>query len=179
MRDVGFTLLNQFSRSPLPTGATRFSRPEHKERNGMKPETNDPEAAAEVLAVLQAESEAFWRKDFDAFSQCWAAEAYVRRAGWWQRGGITWRRGWTTIADIARQQFGANPEVNASAQAVRRENVTVRVGADMAWVTFDQYAPDAGEADMDMPGLSHETRILEKRGGRWVIVYVGYLLVGA
>jgi hypothetical protein len=141
-------------------------------------ETNDPAGAAEVMAVLEAETRAFWEKDWDAFAACWAPEAWVRRAGWWQRGGITWRRGWDEIAAISRRQFHDNPDPNASAQAVRRENLLVRVGADMAWVTFDQYAPDAGEAEMDMPGLSHETRILEKRDGRWVIVYVGYLLVG-
>jgi hypothetical protein len=31
---------------------------------------------------------------------------------------------------------------------------------------------------MDMPGLSHETRILEKHNGLWKLVYVGWLLVG-
>jgi limonene-1,2-epoxide hydrolase len=141
-------------------------------------ETNDPVRAAEVLAVLEAETRAFWEKDYDAFARCWAPEAYVRRGGWWQRGGVGWRRGWDEIAAITREQFAENPDVNVSAKAVRRENVVVRVGADMAWVTFDQHAPDAGEADMDMPGLSHETRILEWRDGCWVIVYVGYLLVG-
>jgi hypothetical protein len=29
-----------------------------------------------------------------------------------------------------------------------------------------------------MPGLSHETRILEKHGEEWKIVYAGWLLVG-
>lgn len=141
-------------------------------------ETNDPAAAAEVMAVLDAETKAFWDKDFDAFARCWGSEAYVRRGGWWQRGGIAWLRGWDTLADLAQRQFAENPAPNPSAQAVRRENLSVRVGADMAWVTFDQYAPDAGEAEMDMPGLSHETRILERRDGGWVIVYMSYLLVG-
>ena len=31
---------------------------------------------------------------------------------------------------------------------------------------------------MDMPGLSHETRILEKHDGQRKIVYVGWLLAG-
>jgi SnoaL-like domain len=141
-------------------------------------DTNDPVQAIEVMAVLEAETRAFWEKDFDAFSRCWAPEAFVRRGGWWERGGVGWRRGWDEIAAQTRQQFADNPGLNASAGTVRRENLVVRVGSDMAWITFDQYAPDAGEAEMDMPGLSHETRILEKRDGRWVIVYVGYLLVG-
>jgi hypothetical protein len=141
-------------------------------------DTNDPEAASEILAVLEAEARAFWEKDLEAFARCWAPEAYVRRGGWWQRGGVAWQRGWDEIAERMRHHFAANPDVNATAEKVRRENLVVRVGADMAWVTFDQHGIDTGEAEMDIPGLSHETRILERRGGRWVIVHVGYVLVG-
>lgn len=140
--------------------------------------TNDPQGAAEVMAVLERETQAFWQKDFAAFADCWVDADYVRRAGWWARGGITWRRGWDEMAARTRAQFAENPEENASAAEVRRENLVVRVGADMAWVTFDQYAPDAGEPDMDMPGLSHETRILEKHEGKWKLAYMSYLLRG-
>ena len=98
------------------------------------------------------------------------------RAGWWKRGGVTWRQGWEDISERIKQQFAANPASNPSAEKVRRENINIRVGTDMAWVTFDQYAPDAQEPDMDMPGLSHETRILEKHDGCWKLVYLGYLL---
>jgi SnoaL-like domain len=141
-------------------------------------ETNDPEAAAEILAVLEAEARAFWEKDFDAFARCWANEPYALRSGWWARGGVACQQGWDAIAAVMQAHFAANPDPNASAQEVRRKNLVVRVGADMAWVTFDQYGPDTGEVDMDMPGLSHETRVLERREGRWVLVHVGYLLVG-
>jgi hypothetical protein len=48
---------------------------------------------------------------------------------------------------------------------VRRENVNLRVTAEMAWLTFDQYGEDTADPDMDMPGLSRETRILEKHEG--------------
>jgi hypothetical protein len=29
-----------------------------------------------------------------------------------------------------------------------------------------------------MPGLSYETRILEKHNGKWRVAYLGYLLAG-
>jgi SnoaL-like domain len=141
-------------------------------------ETNDPVAAAEILAVLEAEARAFWEKDIAAFTRCWATDPFVTHGGWWQRGGVAWHQGWGTISDRIAALFAANPGTNPSAQAVRRENLVIRVGSDMAWATFDQYAPATGEPDMDMPGLSHETRIFERRKGRWVIVHVGYLLVG-
>ena len=72
----------------------------------------------------------------------------------------------------------ANPEPNATAYHVRRENVNLRVSAEMAWLTFDQYGEDTADPDMDMPGLSRETRILEKQEGEWKIVYAGWLLQG-
>jgi hypothetical protein len=141
-------------------------------------QTNDASAAAEILSVLEAEAKAFWEKDMAAFERCWGTDPFVSRGGWWKRGGVAWQRGWTEISSLIRTHFAANPNVNPSAQMVRRENLVIRVGTDMAWATFDQYAPATGEADMDMPGLSHETRIFEKRDGRWVIVHVGYLLAG-
>ncbi len=114
-------------------------------------ETNDPLVAADVLAVLEAETRAFWEKDFDAFARCGRLKPMSGAAGGGS-GRSKLRRGWDDIAAVTRQQFAENPEMNVSAQAVRRENLIVRVGSDMAWITFDQYAPDAGEADMDMPG---------------------------
>ena len=73
--------------------------------------------------------------------------------------------------------MGGNPDRNRTAAELRRENFTLRIGKDMAWVTYDQYAPNTGEATMDMPGLSRETKILEKHRGEWKLVYVGYLLL--
>ena len=54
----------------------------------------------------------------------------------------------------------------------------MQVRQDMAWVTFDQYGTDTGDARMDMPGLSREARVLEKHAGEWKIVYVCRLLAG-
>jgi hypothetical protein len=53
----------------------------------------------------------------------------------------------------------------------------MRIHGDVAWVTFDQHGADTGEARFDMPGVSHETRILERHDGAWKLAYVGYLLV--
>ena len=71
-----------------------------------------------------------------------------------------------------------DPLPNPNATLVRRENVNMRIYADSAWVTFDQYGVDTGQATFDMPGCSRETRILEKKDGKWKFVYVSYLLEG-
>lgn len=71
-----------------------------------------------------------------------------------------------------------SPKENETATEVRRENINMRIYKDLACMTFDQYGEDTGDPTMDMPGLSRETRILEKHDGKWKIVYVGWLLEG-
>jgi hypothetical protein len=138
----------------------------------------DESAAQAVIDVIAAETAAFWHKDYDAWAACWLHSPSIRRMGWWARGGIRATDGWDALSASVREAMNANPTPNPAAARVRRENVNIRVTADMAWVTFAQYGSDTGEPDMDMPGLSHETRILERHDGAWKIVYVCWLLEG-
>jgi hypothetical protein len=134
--------------------------------------------AAIIIGVLDRESAAFWNKDYEAWAACWVHAPYVRTLGWWQRGGVTVIEGWDALRERMLANFRANPDPNPTAIQVRRENVNLRIAHDVAWVTFDQYGADTGEPDMDMPGVSRETRILEKHEGVWKIVYVNWLLEG-
>lgn len=136
-----------------------------------------PEAEA-VMQVVAAETTAFWMKDYAAWANCWLQTVDIRMVGWWARGGVRVTESWETLSASMRQLMASNPTPNPRAAQVRREKVHIRTSQSMAWVTFDQYGVDTGEPDMDMPGLSHETRILEKHDGQWKIVYVGWLLVG-
>ncbi len=137
-----------------------------------------PEESA-VMQVIEAETNAFWMKDFDAWAACWLHTPQARRMGWWARGGISYSGNWDDISNRTYEVIQQNPTPNPESAKVRRENVNIRVSEQMAWVTFDQYGADTGEPDMDMPGLSIETRILEKHDGVWKIVYVSWLLAGA
>jgi hypothetical protein len=131
------------------------------------------------MAVIAAETTAFWMKDYEAWAGCWLQSPGIRMVGWWARGGISITEGWDALSSHIRGLMANNPTPQPEAAQVRRERVHVRVSEAMAWVTFDQYGADTGEPDMDMPGLSHETRILEKHDGQWKLVYVGWLLRGA
>lgn len=135
-------------------------------------------AADAVMRVIEAETEAFWNKDYAAWEACWLHTPGVRILGWWARGGIRVTEGWDALSDMIRSLMQANPEPNPSAALVRRENINLHVSGSMAWVTFDQHSADTGEPDMDMPGVSHETRILERHDDGWKIVYAGWLLEG-
>jgi len=143
----------------------------------MNPNEQSNDAVA-IMEVIASESIAFWDKDFEAWSRCWVHEPYVRVMGWWARGGVTIMKGWETISSRMKDVMTENPEPNPTASHVRRENVNLRVDGNTAWVTFDQYGQDTGDLQMDMPGLSHETRVLEKQDGEWKIVYVNWLLEG-
>ena len=131
-----------------------------------------------IMRVIAGESEAFWNKDYDAWAQCWVHAQYIRTIGWWARGGVTVVEGWEMLSARIKEHLLANPEPNPTAAQVRREHINLRIVQDMAWLTFDQYGQDTGEPDMDMPGVSRETRILEKHNGEWKLVYVCWLLEG-
>ena len=140
-----------------------------------------PDYEAEKLAILQVvenESKAFWNKDFDEYASYWAHEDYIRTHGWWESGGITIVEGWEERSKKTKAGMKNSPNANPTATNSRRENINLRIFNDVAWMTFDQYGEDTGDPTMDMPGLSRETRILEKHNGQWKIVYIGWLLEG-
>ncbi len=130
----------------------------------------------QIMDLISRESQAFWDKDFKAYADCWVHADYVRTMGWWQDGGVTVVEGWTERGSRTASHMKANPEPNP--QNPVRKNINIRVGENMAWVTFDQYGRDTDDPTFDMPGLSRETRILEKIDEKWKIVYVGWLLEG-
>jgi hypothetical protein len=84
--------------------------------------------------------------------------------------------GWDAIGAAMKKLMADNPAPNPTPAKLVRDHVNIRIHGDLAWLTFDQHAVDTGEARFDMPGLSHETRILERRDGAWKLVYVGYVL---
>lgn len=130
----------------------------------------------EILDVVRGETMSFYHKDFKEFENAWAHGDYVRIMGWWKDGGVTVRKGWNEIGGHMKKKMADDPE--PIAQIPHIENINMRISGNMAWVTFDQYGEDTGSQAFDMPGLSRETRILEKQNGQWKIVYVGWLLQG-
>ena len=131
-----------------------------------------------ILTVIEEESAAFWNKDFEKFAACWVQGPHIRTMGWWETGGVTVVEGWEERARRTKAHMEASPEPNPTATNVIRKNMNLRIFRDVAWLTFDQYGEDTGDESMDMPGLSRETRILEKQDGKWKIAYVGWLLEG-
>lgn len=145
---------------------------------GISVEIDYEKEEAAILQVIGEESAGFWNKDFARYANCWVQEPHVRTMGWWADGGVTVVEGWEERAQRTQAHMTASPEPNPTATDVIRKNMNIRIFRDVAWLTFDQYGADTGDETMDMPGLSRETRILEKQDGQWKIAYVGWLLEG-
>jgi hypothetical protein len=149
----------------------------HQEDQEMAKVKGDGKAA--VMKVIQEETAAFWNKDYKALARCWVHAGYVRHNTPSPNGGVAIIKGWGTISKLIKKLIEENPKPNPTATKVQRKNVSLRIGKDMAWVTYDQHGLDTGEPAMDMPGVSRETKILEKHDGKWKIVYVGIAPEGA
>lgn len=127
-----------------------------------------------ILSLIDAETSAYFAKDFDAWAKCWAHEPFVRRLAWFGRAGMMLNVGWEEESREQRRSMAAYPNPNPSMGRLRRDNLNIRIGTDMAWVTFDQTAPVTGDP-FDVPGEQHELRILERVNGEWKIVCCGEL----
>ena len=138
-----------------------------------------PEADA-VLAVVKAEHEAFWMRDYEAWARCHLQADETWFWSYWPHGGLAVRQGWREISKRAKQAMSAF--IAASPDYAYRtvwEKVSVRVGGDCAWVTFIQRYPARGGPFPDRRGpghLSHGLRVLERHDGTWKIALVSVLV---
>jgi DNA-binding CsgD family transcriptional regulator len=121
-----------------------------------------------ILDVIARETSAYFTKDYEGWASCWVHAPYARRWSSYARGGIELHEGWDEVSAVMRASMERGPAPNPSAGQVRRDRMTIQIGAAMAWVTFDQHGPTTGDP-FDVPGLQHEMRILEKADGAWKI----------
>ncbi len=133
---------------------------------------------AEILEVIDRQAAAFWAKDFQRWADTWVHAPYIKRLGWSKAGGVSSMEGWEEIGAWMKKNMADNPKPNPTPAKLVRERLNFRIHRDLAWVTFEQRAVSTGEARFDMPGLSYETRLLEKHDGKWRVVYLSYLLAG-
>jgi len=126
--------------------------------------------------VIEAETAAYFNKDYEGWTECWVHAPYIRRIGWFARCGVLTNVGWERESAAMRASMGEFPMPNHSAGQVRRENLNIRVDHDMAWVTFEQVAMSTGDP-FDVPGRQQEVRILERHGGQWRIA--GCFMIGS
>lgn len=127
-----------------------------------------------VFDVIERETTAFLTRDLKAWADCWTHDGSVRRLGACMGGIMDYHEGWdhchSAVSEIMRDFPEPNPDAAAS---MRRSNISMRLGSDMAWVSYDQYG-ERSDDPLVTVGLSHQIRILEKIGGKWKIAMVGH-----
>jgi hypothetical protein len=156
----------------LGAGGTPPAASPSKQEAGLEKE------AAAIRDVIERQAAAFWAKDFQLWADTWVHAPYIRRLGWSDAAGVSSVEGWDAIGSRMRNNMAEDPKPNPTPARLVRERFNFRIYGDVAWVTFEQHGVATGEPRFDMPGLSYETRILEKHDGQWKVAYLGYLLAG-
>jgi len=157
--------------APLPIAVAQSSMASTKDDVALEKEK------AAIIEVIERQAAAFWAKDFQRWADTWVQAPHIRRLGWSAAGGVVSVEGWEAIGARMKKNMADDPKPNPTPARLARERFNFRIYADVAWVTFEQHAVATGEPKFDMPGVSYETRILEKRDGKWKVAYLGYLLV--
>ena len=177
-----YTLPRHFTRVVIAVATLLTSMQAHAQAPGGKSRvaaTQFARDSAQIMATIVGETAAFYNKDFNAWASEWVHAPYVRVVGWWPKGSVTVREGWDVVSGEVRQLMKESPNPNPTATQVRRENINMQIRGNVAWLTWDEYGLNTGDSNMDMPGLTRSTRVLEKHGGKWRIAYVGWLLQGS
>lgn len=120
-----------------------------------------------IIELIHRNRIAVWTNDFDLWESCFVHADYTSRWGWWQAGGMYQRRGWTGIV----QRLRSDPAPFNESYAHRTEvlNLSLQIGDDMAWATFDQQYPD--DHYTGGTGLVREARFFERHAGEWKMAF--------
>jgi len=124
---------------------------------------------AAILAVIEAETNAYLRRDYDTWKRCWHDGPEIRRIHSHAGTGVTLVAGDEIRAQMRR--ILSNHSDWIPSEAIRRENINIVVSSEMAWVTYDQVGDMSGELG-EMAGHYHELKILHKVAGAWKIACI-------
>jgi DNA-binding CsgD family transcriptional regulator len=131
---------------------------------------NEDDDKAAVLAILEAETAAYLRRDPDAIAEHWVHSPQTRRLFSYAHLGVKVYEGWDAIEAHHRTVIEQLPESHAETR-VRRERMNVVIIGDMAWVTYDQVGDSTGDS-FELAGTQHELKIFHRIDGQWKIACI-------
>ena len=123
---------------------------------------------AAIMRVLRAETDAYMRRDFPALAQHWVHSPQARLMVAFASLGVRVIEGWDAIATRLESVMARLSQPYDTAERLRWEKVNIVLGADMAWVSYEQVGNDTGD-DFEMAGLQHELKIFHRIDGAWKI----------
>lgn len=127
----------------------------------------DIEAIAEVI---RSDTLAFQSEDYAAWERVWAHDDRARDVFISTTAGISVLSGWPAIAAHMKKVF--DNHLSERLTDFGYENLQISVVGDCAWAVFDTWTVwENGER-----GESFDTRVLERHGDEWKIVYASFVL---
>ena len=130
----------------------------------------------EVLEVMRAEAQSFLDGDIEALSSHWVQTDETSRLVAWAQVGTKVLRGWNEVLAQVKTGLERYPTIGPRDfdDCLRWSNVSVVVGADIAWVLYDQTGV-SGDINFRISGLQHELKIFHKIDGTWKIACMALL----
>lgn len=130
---------------------------------------NEEKEKAAVLESIDAETTAFYKRDYNEVIKYFVHTDYAFHA--WNNGDGTFSAtvGWPAINEKYRNYIKNNPvaEGSSSHPKVERRNMIFKFfSPHLAFIMWDQYNSDDEKKSY---WLSKETRIMEKHDGLWKI----------
>lgn len=135
-------------------------------RRGKPMDSSEADRMA-ILAALEAETDAYFRRDYAALASHWVQSPQSRLMIVFNSLGVRVDKGWDAIGARYRATMARAAAYDA-AKRIHLEGVNVVVGGDMAWVSYEQVAPDTGDG-IEVAGLQHELKIFHRVDGDWKI----------
>ena len=127
---------------------------------------SDQDERDAILAVIQAETDAYFRRDYDAWEKCWHDGPETRRVQTHVGTGVTVVKG--SNIRIQMQRLLTEGIDWQSPAEIRREDFNVVISPEMAWVSYNQRS-ETSNIPREMVGHYHEVKILQKFDGFWKI----------
>lgn len=131
----------------------------------------DDDDRAEIISVIEEETAAWLRRDLPGWEACWVHGDHVQHLSARPGNNSVRVYGFDDIRDRTAAGMTSHPVSGLDPTRVRRENWRIRIGRDMAWVTFDQIVP-LSAPEFSAPGIHNQMRIMERLDGRWKIACV-------
>jgi DNA-binding CsgD family transcriptional regulator/ketosteroid isomerase-like protein len=131
---------------------------------------SEDEDKAAVLAVLEAETAAWMRRDMDALAEQWVHSIEARRMSSVAHRGSQVQEGWDAINTTLRSLAEQYPQSFAETR-VRHERMNIVVNGDTAWVTYNQVGEKADDG-FELAGTQHELKIFHRTAGQWKIACI-------
>lgn len=125
---------------------------------------------AAILAVLEAETAAWLRRDMDALASYWVHSPDARRMYAYAHLGTKIDEGWDAIQAHHISVANHYPQSYAESR-VRRERMNIVVVGDMAWAIYDQVG-DQVDDNFELTGTQHELKIFQRIQDKWKIACI-------